>query len=206
MSPARLAHSARKKNVSRRARIAHHEAGHAVLSEAIATDARFVSIKADGTRLGFMASRPSIMPSSRIQVHLAGYAAEHVLTGRRARALDREIGFALVSRLDPALLAAFGAVSQNDGYRAVQEVLNISGSLTDDEVRAELDRYYDVARKCLSALWPAVTALAKELLKHEELERAAIEQVLDPYDLLGTGMAIQVAHGFLVKGPASVPS
>ena len=96
-----------------------------------------------------MSSRPSARASSRIQVHLAGYAAEHGLTGRRCRALDDEIGFALVSRLDPALPAAFGAVNQNDGYRAVEEVLNISGALTDDEVRAVVHRYYDAARECL---------------------------------------------------------
>jgi ATP-dependent Zn protease len=184
-------------------RVAYHEAGHAVLSEAIATDARFITIRPTGTNLGYMTSRPSVRPTSRIQVHLAGYAAEHVLTGRRSRALDREVGFAIVSRMDKELHRAFGAVNENDGYRAVQDVLNISGSLTDYEVRAEVDRYYDVARECLSAVWPAVVALAKALLKHEELERAAIEQVLEGFDLLQTGLAIQLAHGFLAKSPAS---
>jgi hypothetical protein len=52
------------------------------------------------------------------------------------------------------------------------------------------------------AVWPAVVALAKALLKHEELERAAIEEVLAEFDLLRTGLAIQVAHGFLVNTAA----
>jgi ATP-dependent Zn protease len=165
-------------------RVAYHEAGHAVLSEAIATEAQYVSIKPNETKLGYMTSRPSARPSSRIQVHVAGYAAEHVLTGRRSRALDREIGFAIIARGDEALQAAFEAVHENDGYRAVQDVLRIMASLTDEEIRAEIDRYYDVARECLSAVWPAVVAIAKALLKHEELERAAIEEVLVEFDLL----------------------
>jgi ATP-dependent Zn protease len=85
-------------------------------------------------------------------------------------------------------------------------VLHISGSLTDDEIRTEVDRYYNVARECLSAVWPAVVALAEALMKHEELEHAAIEQVLEEFDLLGAGMAIQVAHGFLVAAPLADPS
>jgi ATP-dependent Zn protease len=190
--------------VGKRDRLAYHEAGQAVLTEAIATEARYVSIKADGARLGHVTSRQSSRPSSRIQIHLAGYAAEHVLTGRRSRALDREIGVALI-RMDEKLHAAFGAVSENDGYRAVQEVINISGSLTDDEVRGVVDDFSEVARECLTALWPAVVALAKALLKHEELQRDAIEEVLGDFDLLGIGMAVQVAHGCLVP-PAPLPA
>jgi ATP-dependent Zn protease len=187
------------RRVKSRKRVAYHEAGHAVLSEAIATEAQYISIKPNETKLGYMTSRPSARPSSRIQVDLAGYAAEHVLTGRRSRALDREIGFAIIARSDEALHAAFEAVHENDGYRAVQDVLRITASPTDEEIRAEIDRYYDVARECLVAAWPAVVALAKALLKHEELERAAIEEVLVDFDLLRTGLAIQVAHGFLVR-------
>jgi hypothetical protein len=40
-----------------------------------------------------------------------------------------------------------GAVNENDGYRAVQNVLNISGSLTDEEVRAEVDDFADHVRR-----------------------------------------------------------
>jgi hypothetical protein len=126
-----------------------------------------------------------------------------VLTGRRSRTLDREIGFAIIARGDKELQAAFEAVHENDGDRAVQDVLRITASPTDEEIRAEIDRYYDGARECLSAAWPAVVALAKALLKHEELERAAIEEVLLEFDLLRTGLAIQVAHGFLVKPSAA---
>jgi hypothetical protein len=40
----------------------------------------------------------------------------------RPRALDREIVFALIALIDEERHAAFGAVNENDGYRAVREV------------------------------------------------------------------------------------
>jgi hypothetical protein len=47
------------KRVKSLKRVAYHEAGHAVLSKAIATEARYVSIRPDENKLGYMTSRPS---------------------------------------------------------------------------------------------------------------------------------------------------
>jgi hypothetical protein len=55
----------------------------------------------------------------------------------------------------------------------------ITASPTDEEIRAEIDRCYDVVRERLPAVWAAVV---------EELERADIEEVLMEFDLLRTGL------------------
>jgi hypothetical protein len=45
----------------------------------------------------------------------------------RPRALDRDIVFALLALIDEERHAAFGAVNENDGYRAVREVASTAG-------------------------------------------------------------------------------
>jgi hypothetical protein len=81
----------KRKSVSPRTRTAFHEAGHAVLSLAIANAPEVVSIRVSERTAGRIVARPSARSTTRIQVHLAGYAAEHLLTGRRPRN-SRRIG------------------------------------------------------------------------------------------------------------------
>ena len=59
---------------------------------AIANKPDHVSIRPDGDTLGQSGARPSARATSRVQVHLAGFAAERVLTKRRSRQIDQEIG------------------------------------------------------------------------------------------------------------------
>jgi hypothetical protein len=107
--------------VAPRTRTAFHEAGHAVLSAAITNPPEHVTIKANGHTLGRSGARMSARPTARVQVHLAGFAAEHLLTGRRPRQLDPEIGFSLLARLDPAVGEAYAGSESRDGHRAVEE-------------------------------------------------------------------------------------
>jgi hypothetical protein len=140
----------------------------------------------------------SARSTSLVQVHLAGFAAEHVLTSRRPRQLDQEVGFALVSRSDDALRKAFAGSEHHDGYRAVQEVLRVGVDDDDDAIKREVNRFYAIARESLSAVWPAVEAMATALLKHEELGREDVEKVLEPFALFPPVLRVQQAHGLLL--------
>ena len=73
------------RRVDARSLTAYHEAGHAVLSAVIADKPERVSIRPDVHTLGRSSARLSAYPVSCAQVHLAGFAAEHIVTGRRSR-------------------------------------------------------------------------------------------------------------------------
>jgi hypothetical protein len=179
-------------------RTAHHEAGHAVLSAAINDTPRHVSIKPNWNTLGRSGARVSARSTSLVQVHLAGFAAEHLLTGSRPRQLDQEVGFAILSHAHLALRDAFAGSEHHDGCRAVQEVLRMGVPADGDEIKREVERFYEVAKRSLAAVWPAVKALAKALLEHEELDREGVEKALGPFDLFTSVLAVQRAHGLLL--------
>lgn len=191
--------AARKsKTVDARTRTAYHESGHAVLSAAINDTPRHVSIKPNGDTLGRSGARMSARSTSLVQIHLAGFAAEHVLTSRRPRQLEQEVGFALISRSDEDLRRAFAGSEHHDGYRAVQEVLRMGTYEDDEAIKREVDRFYEIARESLSAVWPAVKAMVIALLEHEELEREDVEKVLEPLELFAPVLRVQQAHGLLL--------
>ena len=129
-----------RKRVGSRTSTAYHEAGHVVLSAAISDRPQYVTIRPEGHTLGRSRAMPSLRPTSRAQVHLAGFAAEHLLTGRPARQFRQEVGFAIISRLDPSLRAAFADFEYCDGFRAVEDVVKMDVAGTDDEIRVEVDR------------------------------------------------------------------
>ena len=176
-----------------------------MLSAAINDTPRHVSIKPNSDTLGRSGARMSARASSLVQVHLAGFAAEHVLTSRRPRQLDQEVGVALISRSDEELQKAFVGSEHRDGYRAVQEVLRMGVYQDDEAIKREVDRFYAVARESLSAVWPAVRAMAIALLEHEELDRDDVEKVLEPFALFPSVLGVQQAHGLLL-GPKRPPA
>ena len=186
------------RTVDARTRTAFHESGHAVLSAAINDTPRHVSIKPYGETLGRSGARMSARSTSLVQVHLAGFAAEHVLTKRRPRQLDQEVGFAVIARSDARLRKAFAGSEHHDGYRAVQEVLRVGVYEDDEAIKQEVDRFYEIARESLSAVWPAVKAMAIALLKCEELDREDVEKVLEPFELFSSILRVQQAHGLLL--------
>jgi hypothetical protein len=165
-----------------------------VLSAAIANPPDYIRIRAVGHTLGHNGLRLSNRLSSRIQVHLAGYAAEHLLTGRRVRQLRHEVGLALLARIDPALREGFENCDERDGFRAVEDILR-TAMLDDEEVWREVDRFYGAARESLAATWTAVERVAKALLKREELDRAVFDKLIEDVDLYAPVFAVQRKHG-----------
>jgi hypothetical protein len=118
------------------------------------------------------------------QVYLAGFAAEHLLTGRRARSLDVEVGLGVLAHLDPKLVATFDGIESSDGYGAVREVLRSGIQEVDEEIRRELERLYTVVMASLSAVWAAVECVATQLLAEEELDRRAVTRAIGPISLI----------------------
>ena len=190
--------SATPKRVTPRTRTAFHEAGHAVLSAAINDTPHLVSIRPNGDTLGRSLQKGFARPSSMAQIALAGFVAEHILTGRRSRQFDQEVGFAMVANTDRRLREAFPGSEHQDGYLAVEHVLRTGVPEAEDDIRREVDRLYEIAWKSLSAVWPAVKCLATALLKHEELDRAGVEKALESFALFTKVLPVQRAHGLLL--------
>jgi ATP-dependent Zn protease len=195
----------RPKSIDPRRPTAHHEAGHAVLSAAINDRPEHVSIRGQDGTLGRSAQRMSfVRPTSLAQVYLAGFAAEHLLTGRRPRGFDIELGLGVLVHLDRDLVEKIEGIDGTDGYGAVREVLRTGVREIESEIRAEVERVYEVARESLRAVWPSVRAVAEALLEREELDRAGLDDVLADTDIYAPVFAVQKAHGLLAATRASV--
>jgi ATP-dependent Zn protease len=180
-----------------RSRTAHHEAGHAVLGAAINDRPERVSVRGEGGTLGRCAQRVLVRPTSLAQVYLAGFAAEHLLTGRRPRGFDVEVGLGVLAHLDPSLVDTFEGVEATDGYGAVEQVLRSGVREVEDEIRSEVEHLYEVARESLRAVWPSVRAVAEALLEFEELDGASLDDALGNANIFTPVFAIQNAHGLL---------
>ncbi|MGH7283593.1 MAG: hypothetical protein ACRELY_18865 [Polyangiaceae bacterium] len=187
----------RKPRITARMRFAHHEAGHAVLSAAINDTPHLVSIRQIGESFGRTRQQMIGRPEVLVQVHLAGYAAEHQLTGRRPPQLKADLGFAILSLIEPAhtTLAAEMDLVGRDEYLAVRELLAMGCAPRIEIVRAEVDRFYEAARASLVAVWPAVQSVAAALLKCEELDRNRFFEAIGGFELYGPVLTAQEAHG-----------
>src|SRR4051812_46881742 len=62
-------------------------------------------------------------------------------------------------------------------------------------VRSEVDRFYVAAHDSLKAVWPSVEAVAKALLKHEELDREGLSEAMGATDIYTPVFGVQAAHG-----------
>jgi hypothetical protein len=165
-----------------------------VLSSAINDQPEIVSIRPDERTLGRTRQLMFARVASLVQVYLAGFAAEHLLTQRRPRQLDRELEMALLSVEDPALGDAFPDVRMCDGYLAIQSVLSIA-VLEPREIRSEVERSYEIARESLAAVWPAVKRVARALLAHDEIDREGLGAAIGNLDIYSPVFAVQRAHG-----------
>jgi ATP-dependent Zn protease len=188
-----------------RSRTAHHEAGHAVLSAAINDRPERVSVRDEGGTLGRCAQKMLVRPTSLAQVYLAGFAAEHLLTGRRPRGFDVEVGLGVLAHLDPTLVNTMEGIKATDGYGAVHQVLRSGSREVEDDIRSEVERLYEVARKSLRAVWPSVRAVAEALLEYEELDRAGLDRALGEADIFAPVLAVQNAHGVRAAWYAGPP-
>lgn len=171
--------------------------GHAVLATAIANKPQLVTIEANGDTLGRARAYPSTRVTSRVQVYLAGFAAEHILTKRRSPQLAREIRFALVARTEPGLREAFTGFETRDGDRAVEEVHRTVVGASDDEIEREVERYYEAARQSLSAVWRYVDSVATALLSKTALDRDALDEALGDGDIYAPVFAVQRKHALM---------
>jgi hypothetical protein len=185
------------RDIDPRRRTAYHEAGHAVLSAAINDKPHHVSIRAAHGTLGRSGQQMLAQPTSITQVYLAGFAAEHILTRRRPRQYDIETGLTILAHTDPDLTSTFEGVDASDGYGAVRHLLRTGARLVENELRQEVDRFYEIARESLSVIWPPVKALAEALLVHEELDRERLDEVIGDTDIYTPAFAVQQAHGLM---------
>jgi ATP-dependent Zn protease len=190
-----------KKRVTALERTAYHEAGHTLLAAAIGDRPHLVSIRRDGECRGFtMYKYAAARMVSAVQIHLAGPAAEEVLTGRRPKNLDGNVIRALLVRRAPGLAEIFAHEVGTDGCLAVRELLSEDPSKSDEEVAREVNRLYEVARRSLVAVWPFVTAVAKALLRHEVLDEKGIDDVIRG-DIYTPVFQVQEVHGLMELGP-----
>jgi hypothetical protein len=180
-----------------RKRTAYHEAGHAVLSAAINDKPHHVSIRAAHGTLGRTGQRMFARPTSLVQVYLAGFAAEHILTARRPRQYNIETGLAILAHTDPTLISTFEGIEVSDGYGAVLHLLRTGVRSDEGELRREVDRFYEIARESVSAVWPAVKAVAGALLVHDELDSGAVDEAMGDAAIYLPVFTVQRAHGLL---------
>lgn len=143
-----------------------------------------------------MVARPEVL----MQVHLAGLAAEHRLTGRRSRSLKTELGFSILCLTTPGMsdtAEEMGLIGR-DEYMVVEEILRMGCVPETDAIKAEVERFYLATQESLAAVWPSVSTLAEALLKHGELDRNGILRTLvgNIYDPV---FAVQRAHGLRSK-------
>jgi hypothetical protein len=110
---------------------------------------------------------------------------------------EREVGFAILAHFDRELAEEFDGYDSRDGYRAVEEILNSGSPEEHVAIRTEVDRLYGITRDSLTAVWPAVKAVAEALLRHEELDREGFREAVGDTDLFTPVFAVQRAHGLL---------
>jgi ATP-dependent Zn protease len=187
----------KRKPLDGRTRTAFHEAGHAVLSASLNDRPHHVSIRGQDGTLGRTAQKMAARPTSLAQVFLAGFAAEHVRYCRRPANYSVETGLGILAHTDPALVEKIAGVEASDGYGAIRQLLRTGVRLVEEDLRREVDRYYEITRECIAGSWPAVKALAEALLVHEEMDRDAVDEVIGRHDIYIPVFRIQRAHGLL---------
>jgi hypothetical protein len=156
-----------------------------------------VSIRAGRQTLGRTRQKMLAYPTSLAEVYLAGFAAEHVLTGRRPDQYKAETGLGILAHTDPFLISTLSGVRESDGYGAVHCLVASGVRPAEDELRQEVDQLYEIAQASVGAVWLAIKAVACALLLHEELDRDGIGEVLSGFDIYSPVLAVQEAHGLL---------
>ena len=182
--------------------VAYHEAGHAVLSIALNEAPRLISIRPRGDTFGRSHIRYVAGPAELVHVHLAGFAAEHLATGHRARELDRQIGLAISARTTPGDWRAITDPERSfDGALAVNALLGIDARYTDDELWREVARFYLSAHAALGAVWGAVQRVVQALLARGELSDEDLGEALAGQDVRSTVLRVRASFESLAEAP-----
>lgn len=184
------------KSVPRRTLTAYHEAGHAVLGAAIGDSPTYITIKPNGPNLGRSDQKMLGRSEVLVQVYLAGYAAEELLTGRRSRQFERQPGFAILAT-DPKLATLAKDCHGTDELDAVRTLLATGCTGDDEAIRAEVERFYVAARESLAAVWAVVEGVAKALLRRGELDGDGLFEAMGGGDIYQPVHLIQREHGLL---------
>jgi hypothetical protein len=95
--------------------------------------------------------------------------------------------------------------SHTMAHRARQAVLTLGAGWTDDEIKLEVERLYEIARESLGGRVAAVKAIAKALLEHEELDRDGFDEAVGGLDLFTPVVRIQQAHGLIPAASSREP-
>jgi cell division protease FtsH len=181
---------------------AYHEAGHAVVALTLPglDPVHKISIIPRGSALGIMASLPSedrnMYSRSWLRAHLVmlfgGRVAEEMILGPdgvttgAANDIERatDVARRMVSRFGMSEAVGLMAVGDKEsevflGRELTQSRRNASSTaeLVDTEVRGLIDEARDRAREILAQERDLMEALARELLEHENLERADVERI-----------------------------
>jgi hypothetical protein len=180
------------------ARTAYHEAGHAVLGAAMGDLPERVSIGADERTLGRCEQRLIGRPTSRVQVWLAGDAAEHLLVQRRPASYMRILEGTIRVVCTMPELASDPSLSAIDQFNAVQTLLAMGCSRDPRELMVEAERFYGVAKESLRVVWPTVDRVASALLRHRELDRDRLFSAIGNVDLSARVHAVQGVHGLAI--------
>jgi hypothetical protein len=129
------------------------------------------------------------------QVHLAGVAAEHLVGERRSRDFDVRIGLAILAAIEPEGAEIAIGLEGTDEHKAIQGILAMGCPLNEHAIREEVERFYEISRASLNAVWTSVEAVARALLKHRELDRDGLFKAISVRDIYAPVFAVQRAHG-----------
>lgn len=182
--------------ITPRQRIAYHEAGHAVVSAAINDAPHLVSIIANDYSRGRSRYAFEAHPEQLVQVHLAGLAAEELLSGSAPRELrGPRLGISILACTATSHIEIPASVDGSDQHLAVQEILTMGCAPNRDSIRTEFERFYAIAKAAVESVWPAVTAVAQALLERSELRRDAFFEAVGARDIYAPVSAVQKANG-----------
>lgn len=192
LGPERKSHvlSPREKKIT-----AYHEAGHALVASCLpdADPVHKISIIARGHAGGYtlklpfderrLMSRASFLDD--IAMSLGGYVAEKEIFGDITTGPSNDLqvatsmAYAMVTKYGMSTLGPVALVK--DGERSVfagKDYSESMGTKIDDEVKRIMDEAWARARKIVLDRREALTAIAEELMRVENLEREEFEKLL----------------------------
>jgi cell division protease FtsH len=175
---------------------AYHEAGHALVASVLpdADPVHKISIIARGSAGGYtlklpfderrLMSRATFLDD--IAMSLGGYVAEKEIFGDITTGPSNDLEVAsnmarqMVMRYGMSTLGPIAFVPDNESIRGIynKEYSELYGEKIDDEVKRIMDEAWNRARLIVIEKRHALTAIAEELMRVENIEREDFEKIL----------------------------